>query len=33
VIEVNKREAPESHKKTMASIMLNSTSIPPDRKL
>lgn len=33
VIEVNKRGTPESHKKTMASIMNNNTSIPPDRKL
>ena len=33
VIEVNKRSVPESHKKTMASIMLNTSSVPPDRKL
>ena len=33
VIEVNKREVPESHKKTMASMMLNPSSIPSDRKL
>lgn len=33
VIEVNKRSIPESHKKTMAGIMVNPDSIPPDKKL
>lgn len=33
VIEINKREVPESHKKTMAQMLNNSTSVPPDRKL
>jgi hypothetical protein len=33
VVEVNTRFAPESHKKTMASIMSSSTRINPDQKL
>lgn len=33
VIEVNRRSIPESHKKTMAGIMLNPSSVPPDRKI
>jgi len=33
VIEINKRITPESHKKTMASIIINPTSIPLDQKL
>lgn len=33
VIEVNKRSIPESHKKTMAGIMVNPASVPPDKKL
>lgn len=33
VVEINNRNTPESHKKTMASIMLNTASQPPDRKL
>jgi hypothetical protein len=33
VVEINKRSTPESHKKTMASMMANGMSQPPDRKL
>lgn len=33
VIEVNKRSIPESHKKTIASIMTNPGSMPPDKKV
>jgi hypothetical protein len=33
VIEVNKRGTPESHKKTIAGILKNPSSLPPDQKI